>query len=118
MTKEKNASRMRIVRHDRLRKKVTGNTDRPRLSVFRSSRNIYAQVIDDVNGKTLVSASSAETSMSGTTKTETAEKVGANIAQKCKDKGITSIVFDRGGYKYHGRVKALAESARSNGLEF
>ena len=89
-----------------------------RLSVFRSSRNIYAQVIDDVNGKTLVSASSAEASMSGTTKTETAEKVGANIAQKCKDKGITSIVFDRGGYKYHGRVKALAESARSNGLEF
>ena len=81
MAKEKNASRMRIVRHDRLRKKVTGNTDRPRLSVFRSSRNIYAQVIDDVNGKTLVSASSAEASMSGTTKTETAEKVGANISQ-------------------------------------
>ena len=118
MSKEKNASRMRVVRHNRLRKKVTGNTDRPRLSVFRSSKNIYAQVIDDVNGKTLVSSYSAECSISGDNKTEIAEKVGANIAQKCKDQGITSIVFDRGGYKYHGRVKALAESARSNGLEF
>jgi large subunit ribosomal protein L18 len=118
MSKEKNASKMRIVRHDRLRKKVTGSTERPRLSVFRSSKNIYAQVIDDVNGKTIVSSSSAESSLTGATKTETAEKVGANIAQKCKDQGITTIVFDRGGYKYHGRVKALAESARTNGLEF
>ena len=118
MSKEKNAVRMRVVRHERLRKKVTGNVERPRLSVFRSSKNIYAQVIDDVTGTTLASSSSADSALSGATKTESAEKVGANIAQKCKDKGINQIVFDRGGYKYHGRVKALAESARSNGLEF
>ena len=105
-------------RHKRLRRYLTGNSQRPRLSVFRSNNHIYAQVIDDVTGTTLASSSSADSALSGATKTESAEKVGANIAQKCKDKGINQIVFDRGGYKYHGRVKALAESARSNGLEF
>ena len=117
MAKEKNASRMRTVRHLRLRKKVLGSTERPRLSVFRSSKNIYAQVIDDAKGTTLVSSSS-KIAGEGTTKILVAESVGADIAKKCKEKGITTIVFDRGGDKYHGRVKALAEAARTNGLVF
>lgn len=112
----------REIRHKRVRRKVIGDAERPRLSVFRALRHIYAQVIDDSNGRTLVSASSLDEEIksraSGLKKTEVAALVGALVAQKCKSKGINKVVFDRGGYKFHGRVKALADAARSSGLEF
>ncbi len=106
----------------RIRKKVEGTTDRPRLSVFRSSEHIYAQVIDDTSGKTLAFASTLSKDLRGTleedTKTDAAKKVGALIAKICKSKKIDSVVFDRNGYLYHGRVSALAQAAREAGLEF
>lgn len=109
-------------RHARIRARVCGTGTRPRLSVFRSSNHIYAQVIDDSAGHTVVSASTLDKEigekMNGKKKTESAELVGGLIAKRALDKGIKSIVFDRGGYKYHGRVKSLAESARKAGLEF
>jgi len=109
-------------RHTRVRATVCGTGTRPRLSVFRSLNHIYAQVIDDSAGHTLVSASTLDKEisekMNGKKKTGSAELVGGLIAKRALDKGIKSIVFDRGGYKYHGRVKALAESARKAGLEF
>jgi len=112
----KNIIRMRI--HTRIRRRVKGTTDRPRLAVFRSVKHIYAQVIDDLNGKTLVAASSNEKSAANGGNVAGAKTVGKTVAERAKDKGIKSVVFDRGGYLYHGRVKALAEAARAAGLEF
>ncbi len=109
-------------RHLRVRKKISGTALRPRLSVFRSLRHIYAQVIDDTTGNTLVSASTLSPEIvknaAGKTKVEKASLVGSLVAKKALEKGIKQVVFDRGGYKYHGRVKALAEAARQAGLEF
>lgn len=109
-------------RHARVRIKVAGVMARPRLCVFRSLRYVYAQVIDDSIGHTLASASSLDTEIrdkvAGKTKTENAELVGSLVAQRALDKGVDKVVFDRGGYKYHGRVKALAEAARKTGLKF
>jgi large subunit ribosomal protein L18 len=114
---DKKASREK--RHLRVRKKVFGTVERPRLSVFKSEKNIYAQVIDDINGVTLVSASSLEKDFSakGGNK-EGAKLVGETVAKKAIEKGINEVVFDRGGYIYHGRVKELAEAAREAGLQF
>ncbi len=105
-------------RHRRVRKRVTGTVDRPRLSVFRSSRHVYAQLIDDVNGRTLVAASTMEPeARAGVTATvDAARDVGTRIAARAKDAGITSVVFDRGGFAYHGRVAAVADGARAAGL--
>jgi large subunit ribosomal protein L18 len=112
----------RIRRHIRVRKKVSGTAERPRLTVFRSLSHIYAQVIDDVSRTTLVAASDMEpalkTKVSGKNKSDVATTVGELIAERAKDKGVTKVVFDRGGYPFHGRIKALAEAARSGGLEF
>lgn len=115
---DKNASRKK--RHARVRSKITGTAERPRLNVFRSNKYIYAQLIDDVNGVTLASASSMEKdfSLDNTGNVEAAAKVGETIAKRAVENGLKSVVFDRGGYLYHGRVKALAEAARENGLEF
>jgi large subunit ribosomal protein L18 len=102
-----------------VRKRVHGTGQRPRLAVFRSNKYIYVQVIDDVEGRTLASASSQESDLrSGTLNMKTAAKVGEVIASRAKDAGVTSVVFDRGGYKFHGKVKALADAAREAGLEF
>ena len=104
---------------ERIRRKVTGTEQRPRLAVFRSLKSIYAQVIDDASGKTIVSASSLEKDAGAKGANAAAAKaVGALIAKKAKDKGITKVIFDRGGYLYHGNIKALADAARENGLEF
>lgn len=105
-------------RHMRLRKTVSGTSETPRLSVYRTNKQIYAQIIDDVKGTTLVSESSKNLKLSNGSNIEAAEKVGASIAQKANEAGITNIVFDRGGNIYHGRVKALAEAARTAGLKF
>jgi len=101
----------------RIRKSLNGTAERPRMSVFRSNREIYVQLIDDLNSKTLIAASSKTMEEKGN-KTGIAEKVGTDIAQKAKDAGIETVVFDRNGYLYHGRVKALAEAARKGGLKF
>ncbi|MDP9494475.1 MAG: 50S ribosomal protein L18 [Actinomycetota bacterium] len=109
----------RARRHTRVRKRVRGTEGRPRLAVFRSNRYIYAQIIDDTVGRTLASASSSETDLrSSTLNLSTAAKVGELLAGRAKDAGVNTVVFDRGGYKYHGKVKALAEAARESGLEF
>ena len=112
----------RIRRHARVRKNVLGTSARPRLNVFRSITEIYAQVIDDQNGRTLVSASSVDNElrkkMKGLNKTDQAKLVGQTVAGRAKDKGITTVIFDRGGFRYIGRVKALADGARENGLQF
>lgn len=107
-------------RHLRIRRKVIGTPDRPRLNVFRSSRHIYAQVIDDLNGRTLVSASSLDPELGLTEggNIEAARQVGALIGRRATARGLRRVVFDRGGFLYHGRVKALAEAAREAGLEF
>jgi len=122
MNKRKTPQAARIRRHDRLRKKVSGTGERPRLSVFRSLSHIYAQVIDDVEGKTLLAASDLEAaikpSATGKKKAEVAKAVGELVASRAKERGIKQVVFDRGGFPFHGRVKALAEAARSAGLEF
>jgi large subunit ribosomal protein L18 len=103
----------------RVRKIVQGTQDRPRMSVYRSNKDIYVQLIDDLNGHTLLSASSSENADTGkVTKIEQAKKVGAKIAEKAKGAGIEQVVFDRNGYLYHGRVKALADAAREGGLKF
>src|SRR5437868_1460744 len=113
---------LRIRRHHRLRKRVAGSSVRPRLSVFRSNIHIYAQVIDDTTSRTLAAASSKDStlaqSLAGQNKTERAKAVGKLIAERARDAGISQVVFDRGGYKYHGRVQALAEAAREAGLSF
>ena len=108
----------RIKRHARVRGKISGTAERPRLSVFRSEKNIYAQIIDDVAGNTLVAASSVEKDFGPGSNKEAARKVGKLIAERALAKGIEEVVFDRGGYIYHGRVAALAEGAREGGLEF
>ena len=106
-------------RHNRVRKNLSGTADRPRLAVYRSNRYIYVQVIDDVAGHTLASASSQEKDLRSETLTEeTAAKVGKLVAERAKEAGVSAVVFDRGGYKYHGKIKALAEAARKAGLEF
>lgn len=104
--------------HSRLRKTLHGTTERPRLNVFRSLKHIYTQVVDDSQGRTLAAASSAEKGMSNGGNVAGAKSVGKAIAERAKAKGITQVVFDRAGYKYHGRVKALAEAARAAGLKF
>jgi large subunit ribosomal protein L18 len=106
----------RVRRHARVRKKVTGSPERPRLAVFRSNRHIYAQLIDDRAARTIASASDRELSGASANKTETAKKVGELLAGKAKDAGIKTAVFDRGGRLYHGRVAALADGAREGGL--
>lgn len=119
MIKRPNTNAQRLKRHKRVRGKVSGTSERPRLNVFRSGNNIYAQIIDDTKGVTLVSASTLEKSFEGRgNNAEAAAKVGQAVAQRAKDKGIDTVVFDRGGYLYHGRVKALADGAREAGLEF
>lgn len=110
---------MRLKRHTRVRGKISGTAARPRLSVYRSTNHIYAQIIDDVNGVTLVSASTLEKGFSGATgNAAAAEKVGKAVAEKAVKAGISEVVFDRGGYIFHGRVKALADGARAGGLKF
>ncbi|MEQ8460101.1 MAG: 50S ribosomal protein L18 [Sandaracinaceae bacterium] len=120
MSITKSDSRLR--RKKRIRKKVNGTPERPRLSIFRTAKHIYAQVIDDVDGKTLATASTLSKDVKGevseANKTEAAKKVGAAIAKACKDKGIEKVVFDRNGFIYHGRIRALAEGAREAGLSF
>ena len=120
MFNKEDRQKKRVRRHLRVRKKVSGTSERPRLSVYRSEKNIYAQIIDDVAGKTLISASSLDKEFGealGSNK-EAAKKVGELVAKKALDKGIKSVVFDRGGYIYHGRIQELAEGAREAGLEF
>ena len=119
MIKRPDTRGQRIKRHKRVRGKISGTAERPRLSVFRSESNIYAQIIDDVAGNTLVAASSVEKAFEGNGgNIEAAKKVGAMIAERALQKGIEEVVFDRGGYVYHGRVQALAEGAREGGLKF
>ncbi|WP_409252540.1 50S ribosomal protein L18 [Bacillus salacetis] len=113
-------NKTRKKRHARVRSKITGTEQRPRLNVYRSNKNIYAQLIDDVNGVTLASASTVdkEINLDSTGNVDAAAQVGELIAKRATEKGLKSVVFDRGGYLYHGRVKALADAARENGLEF
>jgi len=122
MAKKKTRSTARIRRHIRVRKRISGTPERPRLNVFRSLKDIYAQVIDDESGRTLASASSIDKELrakaEGQTKTEQAKLVGKAVAERAKEKGVDFVVFDRGGYRYIGRVKALADSAREGGLKF
>ena len=119
MVSKKDSNNARLHRHTRVRGKISGTPECPRLNVYRSNCNIYAQVIDDVNGVTLASASTVEKDfgMNGGNK-EAARKVGELIAKRAAEKGITDVVFDRGGYVYHGRVQELAEGAREGGLNF
>lgn len=116
MALTKTARRKRI--HNRIRKKMEGNSIRPRLSVFRSNKQIYCQLIDDNSGVTLASASSKDETVSGASKSELASKVGELIGERAQALNISEVVFDRGGYLFHGRVKALADGARSKGLKF
>ena len=118
MIKKKSRNELRKKRHARVRNKVSGTSECPRLNVFRSNSQIFAQVIDDERGITLVSSSSLSLKLENGGNIEGAKLVGKDIAEKCKAANITNVVFDRGGYLYHGRVEALAEAARENGLEF
>jgi len=120
MINKKSRNSVRLKRHHRIRNKISGTSDCPRLSIYRSNTNIYAQVIDDVAGSTLVSFSTLDKNYKGEKKAniETAKAVGTQIAELAKAKGITKVVFDRSGYLYHGKIKALAEAAREAGLEF
>lgn len=118
----KSRSVARTRRHSRVRKNLTGSVQRPRLNVFRSLSGIYAQVIDDQAGRTLASASTVDRDLrekvKGLKKSEQAKLIGKTVAERAKDKGIESVVFDRGGYRYSGRIKALADGAREGGLQF
>ncbi len=118
MALTKNQNRLRIKR--RIRKVVSGTESRPRLAVFRSNKEIYAQIVDDVSGKTIIAASSRDKDINSAkgTKTELAALVGKSLAEKAVKAGVETIAFDRGGYQYHGRVKSLAEGAREGGLKF
>ena len=107
---------LRRKRHERLRLRITGDAERPRLSVFRSAKYIYAQVIDDAAGRTLAAASSREAELGGATKLDAARAVGRALAERARAAGVQAVVFDRGGYLYHGRVRSLAEGAREGGL--
>jgi large subunit ribosomal protein L18 len=118
--RQKTARAARIRRHLRVRKKVSGTAERPRLAVFRSLSHIYAQVIDDVAGHTLAAASTLDKTLRAETgkKSELAGKVGTLVGERARAAGVTKVVFDRGGFQYHGRVKSLADAARAAGLEF
>ena len=122
MVNKESRQEIRVKKHNRIRNRFSGTAERPRLSVFRSNNHIYAQVIDDAAGKTLVSASTAEkdakAELKNTNDVEAASYVGKLVAKRAKDAGIEQVLFDRGGYIYHGRVKALADAAREAGLEF
>ena len=118
MIKRPNTKAQRAKRHARVRGKISGTAERPRLSVFRSEKNIYAQIIDDVAGATLVAASSVEKDFGAGSNKEAARKVGKLVAERALQKGIEEVVFDRGGYIYHGRIQELAEGAREGGLRF
>lgn len=122
MIRKKSRSEVRVKKHLRIRNRFSGTSERPRLAVFRSNNHIYAQVIDDTVGNTLVAASTLEKDVKAelekTNNTEAAAYVGKMIAKKALDKGVKTVVFDRGGYIYHGKVKALADAAREAGLEF
>jgi large subunit ribosomal protein L18 len=119
MVKKIDSNQKRLKRHARVRAKVSGTAEKPRLAVYRSNANISAQIIDDVAGVTLVSASTVEGSFEGIgSNKEAARKIGKTIAERALAKGITAVVFDRGGYIYHGRVSELAEGAREGGLQF
>lgn len=118
MIKKISKNAVRVRKHVRVREKVSGTSEKPRLCVFRSNKHISAQVIDDTKGVTLVSSSSVALKLTDGGNAEGAKKVGEDIAKKCLEKNITTVVFDRAGYIYHGRVKALAEAARSAGLKF
>jgi large subunit ribosomal protein L18 len=114
----KTKQQARLRRHRRVRSKVVGTAERPRLAVYRSNRGIAAQVIDDAAGRTIAAASSQDKSLAKTKRAESPAAVGKLVAERAKDAGIATVVFDRGGYLFHGRVKALADAARQNGLEF
>ena len=118
MIKRPDTNAQRLKRHKRVRAKISGTPERPRLSVYRSENNIYCQIIDDVAGHTLCSASSVEKGFEGGGNIESAKQIGKLIAERAIAKGIEQVVFDRGGYLYHGRVQALAEAAREGGLQF
>lgn len=119
MISKPDKNKLRVKRHKRVRGKISGTAARPRLNVFRSNANIYAQLIDDVAGVTLASASSLDENVSeDATKVEQATAVGKAIAEAAKAKNISTVVFDRSGYLYHGRIQALADAARENGLDF
>lgn len=119
MINKPNSNKARLKRHDRIRNHISGTAECPRLNVFRSANHIYAQIIDDLAGTTLVSASTMDKNFEGYGgNAEAARKIGEEIAEKAKAEGITTVVFDRGGYLYHGRVKELAEGAREGGLKF
>ena len=122
MAASKSRNALRIRRHARVRTRISGQASRPRLSIFRSLHHVYAQLIDDATGKTLAAASTREKAVAdgleSNSSSAAAEKVGKIIAERAKAQGISSVVFDRGGYKYHGRIKALADAARGAGLEF
>lgn len=120
MVKKECRSKVRVQKHKKIRNKISGTSERPRLCVFRSNNHIYAQIIDDVNGTTIVAASTLDKDFALEKKNdvEAASAIGVNIAKKAVEKGISSVVFDRGGYVYHGKIKALADAARENGLSF
>ena len=122
MVSKESRSKIRAKKHMRIRNRFSGTAERPRLAVFRSNNHVYAQVIDDVAGKTIVSASTLEKDIKAEIKNtddiDAASKVGSVVAQRAMEKGIKAVVFDRGGYIYHGKVKALADAAREAGLEF
>ncbi|MBS1724119.1 MAG: 50S ribosomal protein L18 [Armatimonadetes bacterium] len=114
----KTRSDLRVVRHERLRKKITGTAERPRLAVFKSNKHISAQIIDDVSGHTLAAASSQEKDLKGTDNVDGAKKVGQALGDRAKKAGITTVVFDRGGFRYHGVVAGLADAVREAGVKF
>lgn len=122
MSRQRTRKSMRLMRHARVRRRLTGTADRPRLSVFRALNHVYAQIIDDGEGSTLAAASSVESEVrerkDGLSKTEVSRVVGRLLADRAKKRGVTTVVFDRGGYKYHGRVKALADVLREEGIVF
>jgi len=122
MIKQKTRSEKRIIRHERIRRKIFGSVSKPRISIFISLKHVYAQLIDDEKGQTLISASTLEKELKemlkGKNKTESAKVVGKIIAERALQKGISAAVFDRGGFQYHGRVKAFADEARIAGLKF
>ena len=118
MIKKESKNSQRVMRHKRVRKNISGTSEMPRLNVFRSNTQIYAQIINDETGTTLASSSSVQLKIKNGGNIEGAKLVGADIAKKAKEANISKVVFDRGGYQYHGRVEALADAARENGLEF
>ena len=118
MIKKESKNSQRIMRHKRVPKNISGTSEMPRLNVFRSNTQIYAQIINDETGTTLASSSSVQLKIKNGGNIEGAKLVGADIAKKAKEANISKVVFDRGGYQYHGRVEALADAARENGLEF